>query len=317
MRQTRLTDWIEGWTPRSKISFDEELERALPLGNQYRKVKIPKKGGGWREIFIPAPELKKVQRKILRYLRKIWKVQIWKAGVYGLSPGGSYTLHAKCHADSRYHFKFDLKDAFPSVNVAKLREILYQAILGESGDEKIAQKRSELIIKLTTFEGKLPQGAPTSPFLFYMMLTAPEGLFWRLERICSRWRISCYVDGFVVSGPTPIPVDIQEKMFKIVEECGFSINPKKTRFQDCRQGAVMITGIRVDGKGRIFLPKKTIRHWRGIIGRARFDSNPELQKKIEGFIAFLKSIYQDKLPPQIEKPYLLFKSKQNPPGKFD
>ncbi|MBU0546801.1 MAG: reverse transcriptase family protein [Patescibacteria group bacterium] len=336
MRQTRIDEWFSETKQKKKLiakiqkvsaltktrpeSFWEKLEKALPLRKDYREAKIPKRSGGYRTIYMPSPELKKVQKNILRYLQEIWQVHY--GPVHGLSPGGSCVKHARIHSASRWIFQFDIKNAFPSTNIITLRKLLSQIIpvevnLGENAT-KIAYTRAELIIKLTTFQEGLPQGAPTSPFLFYIVLTSRKiipattggeirltGLFYKLWSACPRgYKISCYVDGFVISGPKPISPKTQEKIFKTIRKESFEINQKKTRIQDCRHGTVMICGLAVDGKGRISLPKKTIRKWRGIIGKARFDpENLELRQKIEGFVASLKPIYEKGTPPQITKPY--------------
>ncbi|MBZ9569460.1 RNA-directed DNA polymerase [Patescibacteria group bacterium] len=291
----------------------KELIKALPLANEYTETRIRKKRGGFRTLFIPSPELEKIQRKILRFFKKIWRTHY--GSIHGLR-SGSYVRHAKSHSGSRFIFVFDLENAFPSVNISKLKNILRKKI---SDQTKITDYFKEepltlldLIIKLVTFRQVLPQGAPTSPFLFYLAITE-SGLFRKLWIICPRgYNITCYVDNFVISGPGPLKSEIQEKIFQCLEEFGFKVNPKKIRQFDCRNGAPLITGIRVDGKGRISLPKKTIRKWRGIIHRTALETNSfareYLTRKIEGFIASLKPIYGNELPPQIKKPYLAFKN---------
>jgi hypothetical protein len=301
----------------------EELIKALPLAGQYTEIKIPKKRGGYRTLLIPSPELKRIQRKILRFFKKIFPVE--HEDIFGLL-SGSYIEHAKCHSDSRWIFSFDLKDAFPSVDISKLRKIIYGRIQFISVIEKKSPlhrliepeiwELSNLLIQLTTFNQTLPQGAPSSPFLFYLAITQ-SGLLEKVQKLLSReWKISCYVDGFVISGPKPLKLETKEKIFKTIEEFGFKINSEKIRQFDCRQGAPLITGIRLDGKGRISLPKKKVRKWRGIIHRAALETDPcattDLGLKIEGFVASLRPIYGEKLPPQIEKPYLLFKSQHKP-----
>jgi hypothetical protein len=301
----------------------EELIKALPLAGQYTEIKIPKRRGGFRTLLVPSSELKKTQRKILRFLKEIFPVE--HEDIYGLL-SGSYIEHAKCHSNSRWIFSFDLKDAFPSVDISKLRKIIYERIQFISVIEEKSPlhsltepeiwELSNLLIQLTTFNQTLPQGAPTSPFLFYLAITQ-SGLLEKVQKILPlEWKISCYVDGFVISGPKPLSLETKEKIFKTIEEFGFKVNSEKIRQFDCREGAPLICGVRVDGKGRISLPKRKIRKWRGIIHRAVFETDPfnreYLTGKVEGFISSIRPIYEEKLPPQIEKPYQLFQSKLNP-----
>jgi len=355
--------------------YDFKNVNATILGENifsYRKVKIPKKRG-YRTIFIPDPELMRIQRIILRFLKKVRGS--WHSNFYGLHRG-SYVDHANNHKDQRWILQFDIKDAFQSVNTELLRQILlkeftrkidyYQSVVNryhrdlESleelkkefsedddwpeleknekedvkhsrkdmifspfyplfGEEKIiiedsARKLTDLIISLTIFENILPQGTPTAPFLFYTYLAESDAIlgmmrgipeFWR-EQWQIKWGISCYVDGFVLSCNRLLPIEVREKILKAIEESGLKVNEDKTRYQDCRHGAVMITGLVVDGTGKVRLPKKVVRKWRGIIHRAAretdMEKKKELAKRIEGFVASLKPIYGAAIPRQIITP---------------
>jgi RNA-directed DNA polymerase len=302
-RWKNLTEWIN----------KSELERILPLTQKYQEIKISKRKGGFRKISIPPAELKKVQRKILKFLQRL--LHYIHCGIFGMF-SGSYVEHAIYHSDSRFIFQFDIQDAFPSVKVDELEEILKKIL--QRNDWMIpkiikkklpeAEELARLIIKLTTFNNILPQGAPTSPILFEIYIREKR----LLERITENFpnlKASCYIDGVVVSSKRWISPETRKEIIKMVEETGFKVNREKIWFRDCRQGNPLITGISVDGKGRICLPKKKIRRWRGIIHRAAFNPTPELINKIEGFVASLKPIYGEKLPPQIAKPYLLFQQK--------
>ena len=313
----------------------EELAKALPLADNYKVIKIPKKKGRQRIISIPSPELKKIQRKILRYL-KFCQPWVGSSYIFGLYKG-SYVDHARKHANSRWVFQFDLKDAFSSVKKDIVKRVLHNEIYWDicfrhpqkyakwfgldpespyildfiersDKSERLADELTELILPLTTFKGTLPQGAPTSPILFYLALTS-SGIIHELSEIYrQKCIVSCYVDGFAVSG-FRISSETEKKILECVEKTGFRVNANKTHNSDCRQAAHLIAGIRVDGlNGNISLPKKHIRKWRGIIHRATYETDPiarkKLEKRIKGFIDSLKPIYGENLPPQIKEPYM-------------
>jgi hypothetical protein len=356
-----------------------EIRNALSQIKDYKIVKVPKRGGGHRTLYIPPDPLKKVQRRILKYL--LWRMfKTYWVGVYGISRGTSYVQHAKEHKNAKWVFQFDLKDAFSSVNVSHLKKILQESFLEELDNfefvqrelrksledlervrekndeaelsfvedfleeweketrvsifsstdlpelmilkedkwilpkkEEIAQGLADLVLELTTYQGILPQGTPTAPFLFYLALTE-GGLIEKLDSACPlilpkshdryKFRLSVYVDNFVISAQKPIPRETQEKIFKIIEELGLKINPKKIRHQGIIHGAPLITGLRVireNSEGKVVLPKKKVRQIRGLIHRAIFD--PSLRPKVQGLIASLRPIYGIALPPQLEKPY--------------
>ena len=284
----------------------EELKEALPFANQYTGIRIPKKKGGFRKLLIPSIELKEVQREILRFLKGTLKYDY--PSVFGLC-SGSCVDHAKKHSNSRFVVTFDLKDAFPSTDIAIVRKILVAQLRKIYPLE--AFELTKLIIQLTTYENSLPQGAPTSPFLFWLFITK-SGLFKELSSIRpSGWEISCYYDNFVISGPRPLKPEIRKEIFKCVEKFGFKVNSRKIRQFDCRQGAALICGIRIDGRGRISFPKRKVRKWRGIIHQVSIETNSFVREwltiKINGLISYLKSIYGEELPPQIAKPYQRYK----------
>lgn len=357
-KQTRIDDFEKG-------------NSAIPRKDifSYRKVKIPKKRGH-RTIYIPDPELMLIQRRILRFLKKVRAS--WHSNFYGLHRG-SYVDHANDHKNHRWIFQFDIKDAFPTVNVKVLWQLIFEELVekisdyeeaveryhdelsdleelkkespeGDGwielkkeyveqsrkdvifspfypvfGEEKItiedsARKLTDLIISLTTLENILPQGTPTAPFLFYTYLAESDVILeitrsiprsWR-EQWQIKWELTCYVDGFVLSCNRDIPIEVREKILKAAEKSGLRVNEEKTRYQDSRHGAIMITGLVVDGTGKVRLPKKAIRKWRGIIYRAACETDlekkKELTKRIKGFVASLKPVYGVNLPKQILTP---------------
>jgi len=209
----------------------------------------------------------------------------------------------------------------------------YVDLESEKMAKEIVGALSDLVIKLTTFRSILPQGTPTAPFLFYLALLK-SGLFSEIKAICPEFpkkqdkyyfRISAYVDGFVVSAKRPVPERNQALILRAVERAGFKVNPKKIRHQDVRHGNVLITGLRLTEKRpnikirkwpdlpflplrRVpVFPKRKIARWRGLIHRAIFQ--PDLRPKAQGIVAAVRSVYGTFLPPQIRKPYQLLLSR--------
>mgnify|MGYP001620184724 CR=1 FL=1 len=267
---------------------------------------------------------------VLRLLKRFGKWG-YHDGVYGLD-FGSPVSHISDHLYHRWFLLFDLKNAFYSTSVSKVKSIIK---LKFTERKKLLEARFELqksrqlrifdppevrinpdgwdvaeltslIMEIVTYQGFLPQGAPTSPFLFRLSITESAksryGLYGLIKSIVSPWEISCYVDNFIISGSKPIPTDIREKVFDKISKRGFRVH--KIYHRDLRHGSPTICGLRINYAGeanKIVLPKKTIRKWRGIIGRARFDHSVELRRKINGFLASLRPIYGDKPLPQISQ----------------
>lgn len=297
----------------------EVYKSQLKLSGEYREVKIPKRTSGFRTLFVPSDELKKVQEEILKFLKELFPARNKK--LYGLTEG-SIREHGESHFGSRFFFIFDLEDAFYNVDIEKIRKRIIEAIkktlpitpFYETRKEK-AEELANLIIKLTTYNSVLPQGSPTSPFLFALYLEETE-ILEKLQRLVGSGKVTCYIDEFVISDRKPFSQEKKKEILDTLIKYGFKINHKKIREYDCREKPPLICGVRVDGlKRRISLPKKKIRRIRGLIYRAWMTQDPNLIRKIEGMIAFLQSIY-DELPNQIRKPYIKLISSLTKAGSF-
>jgi hypothetical protein len=214
---------------------------------------------------------------------------------------------------------------FPTRRVRWFRRL----IINHPGSDlplDIAERFIDHLISLTTFQGRLPQGAPTSPFLLNLVISylgIPESISNELDNLGYTHVFTIYADDMVISTKKEIPPEVEEKLITIIEASGvFTVNRKKTiRFNRC-QIAPLITGLRIvkqfNSHGgrladKIAVPKKKILAIRSLIYKATTDPSEKKDKKVAGYIAFLKGIYSepgyysrsalDSLPPAILKPY--------------
>jgi retron-type reverse transcriptase len=121
---------------------------------QYTRFNIPKRTGGTREILAPVPELKKLQRQILRRVLAKLKAH---PNVTGFERNFSIVSNAIPHVDKEMVIHLDLKDFFTSTSAKRIEQ--YFRAIGWSSEA------AALLIELVTYKGALPQGAPTSPRL--------------------------------------------------------------------------------------------------------------------------------------------------------
>ncbi|KKK50571.1 hypothetical protein LCGC14_3123690, partial [marine sediment metagenome] len=124
------------------------------VDTSYQEFNVPKRSGGTRRIAAPNPKLKALQRRINRRL-------LGRLGVHpcatGFRGGCSIVTNAVGHAGRAVVLKMDIEDFFGST-AAKRVEKYFRAI----GWAKDAARG---LTRLTTHDGALPQGAPTSPTL--------------------------------------------------------------------------------------------------------------------------------------------------------
>src|SRR5437879_3326582 len=135
---------------RLKMS-EEELRQVEPI---YHEFAIPKRSGGQRRIYAPTPELKAIQRRILR--RVLARLKCHPAAK-GFERGQSIVTNALPHVRQAVILRMDLKNYFESTKAQRVRDFFLRIGWGKEA--------TEILLKLCTHRGGLPPGAPTSPRL--------------------------------------------------------------------------------------------------------------------------------------------------------
>ena len=111
-----------GYKPKA-LSF---ILYKIPDQNKYNTFKIPKRGGGEREISAPIPHLKKLQQHLSGLLQDCFE-EIYGREVYGrplshgFRRGQTIITNAVGHKNQCYVFNLDLKDFFPSINFGRVQ----------------------------------------------------------------------------------------------------------------------------------------------------------------------------------------------------
>ena len=213
-----------------------------------------------------------------------------------------------------------LQPLFPAREVGWFRKLLTTA---ESERDPLMDPKAiligflELLLDLTTFRGRLVQGAPTSPRLLNLAVAYAD-LIGRMRKVLTMggvgviatFPITVYADDFTLSSVIRFDQPLIEKLILAIEGAGtcFRVNRKKIRVYERRQIAPLITGLRALGREKIngrprpivALPKQKIRQLRGFIHSAH--GVPDLEAKINGHIACLKGVY-GKIPRQLKAAY--------------
>jgi len=189
----------------------------------------------------------------------------------------------------------------------------------------IAERFIDLLVSLMTYQGAIPQGAPTSPFLLNLVISdlgIPADIFRELNDQGYEHELTIYADDLVISTQKELPGETVSRITAIIEASGiFKVNQKKTVRFNRRQIAPLITGLRViksyDQTGhrqrdKITVPKQKILAIRSLIHKATQEPSEDRDKRVAGYIAFLKGVYVPggygqtstrHLPPAIWKPY--------------
>ena len=245
------------------------------------RVYWQQKGRKRRLIEAPKPILKHIQRTLLDTVFSHEKPSTWS---HGFCPGRSIFTHAVNHRARDIVVTMDTKDFFPSIDTGKISPILRRFFPDEL--------ELQTVMQLVTRNGRLPQGAPTSPHLANLAFSPVDEVIARAIGV--DWTYSRYADDLAFSGNLSVDALIA-LISDIILNHGFKVAPKKTRImrQSHRQ---KITGLVVNHE--LNLPKEKRRIWRATLHRIRTQglaaAKPNCLLTLNGFAAFQKSLVRFK-----------------------
>jgi RNA-directed DNA polymerase len=177
-----------------------------------KKTKPPKK----RWIDHPIDPLKAIQSRIQeRLLGRLVLPEHLLGGVRGKS----IVHNAQLHLGARCLVTIDIKNFFPSVKPAQVRNVFRKILNCSPGV-------SYLLTGLTTCRDRLPQGAPTSPLLANLVLSGLDG---EIRTVCKKngIRYSTWIDDLAFSGDSA--ANIVGSVIAVLMKAGFSVSHQKIR----------------------------------------------------------------------------------------
>lgn len=222
----------------------------ITAGKAYISFDIPKKSGGYRTIHAPKKELKKIQKsivfKILDHIRETEKDKYIKTNIsHAFEKGKSIITNAKIHRNKKFILNIDLKDFFDSFHFGRVA-----GYFEKNRELKFSRETSILLAKIFCCDGKLPQGAPSSPIISNLICNIFD---MRILKLAKKFKLDYtrYADdlSFSTNDKNFIKFydDFMTKLNNEVKRAGFNINDKKTRllYKDSRQE---VTGLIVNKK---------------------------------------------------------------------
>lgn len=227
----------------------------------YSKIKISKRNGKFRIIYMPNEALKKELRNRLPDLENIYQENKTEDFDHAFIKGKNCVTNASAHLSQRFVLSMDIQDFFDSITALHLINYVPEDIL------------SDMMV-----DNKVPQGYPTSPMLANIaMIAIDEKIKARLPLISDKIVYTRYADDLTFS------FDEKHLHHKIIQEIStifrffnLKINKKKTRLQDKHNGRAIITGIGVSNDG-VHPTRKTIKKIRA----ARHQNN---QSSLNGLL---------------------------------
>jgi retron-type reverse transcriptase len=255
------------------------VEELTALSPEYTERFIEKHSGGTRRLLIPSSELKEIQHRILR--RLLARLSVHPAAT-GFEPGTSIVHNAAQHTDQAVVLCMDVRDFFPQTTDDRVTAY-FQRIGWD-------RETAELLTRLTTWEGGLPQGAPTSPRLSNLVNLVLDA---RIERFVHRRKgtFTRYADDICVSFPKDYPKRIRgtvQVVSRHLRACGYQLNTKKTRILRQHQQQ-KVTGLVVND--RVNVPRHIRRKLRAVEHRLNTGQRVTMtREQLDGWKALLAMV---------------------------
>ena len=220
----------------------------------YRRFRIIKKAGGYRNIVTPRRFLKTIQRWMLHNIF----VHLPRCeSTHGFVQERNIFTNATHHLAGNNLMVVDIHDFFPSISRERVVEVLRQHL-------PYYQVVASQLAGLCTLNGSLPQGAPTSPALANIAFFAADR---RLAALSKTWGCTYtrYADDLAFSGERRFSKQDLKKVQIIVESEGFRLNRQKSRIVGSGDRQI-VAGIVVNDRG--LPPRETRKRWRAMFHRA-------------------------------------------------
>lgn len=242
----------------------------------YKVYYLDKKSGGKREIAQPSRAMKAAQSWILRkVLSRLSASQNSK----GFEIGESILSNAAPHVGAHVLLNIDLEDFFHSVPASHVYSIFHS--IGYN------KNISHILTSLCTFNGRLPQGAPTSPKLSNL---ACQRLDSRIQGYSGPKGImyTRYADDITLSAFNEAKIRKAQPMIEeIVKDEGFTVNHRKTKVCGTRKRKE-VTGL-VISTDSVGIGRKKYRQMRAEIYTMLKSDHSKLEQ-VNGWLAYVKSV---------------------------
>jgi len=223
----------------------DELEEIINYPT-YRNYAIKKKKGSVRQVFEPGLRLKKIQKR-LNYFFQAYYLWVKPKQVHGFVINPIYlekqcniVENARPHVGKKHVLNLDLKDFFPNITAKQVKNVFTSHFF--EFDNQLANA----LTLLTTYNGFLPAGAPTSPVISNFVCDQLDAdLIGFAEN--NGLAYTRYADDLTFSSNNKIMPELVNAIKNIITQNHFLVNEKKV-YQKTANRKQTVTGITVNQK---------------------------------------------------------------------
>ena len=256
--------------------------------DSYRQFHIPKKSGGVRTITAPDGELKDVMLTLAFILSELY---IPTPEAMAFVSGRSIVENACQHIGQNYVLNLDLSDFFTSITANMVEQNLVKLGIAPLVARDIASICTYPVVNDHHVVNVVPQGAPTSPVISNICAMTLDN---RLSGLARRFHLTYtrYADDITFSSNHNVyqkDGEFMAELNRIIAECRFTINPKKTRLQK-RGSRQEVTGLTVVQKTNV--SRKYMKNLRVLIHRIKYQESPTMHdiNVVRGKLNFLRMV---------------------------
>lgn len=247
----------------------------------YREFSLPKRGGGTRLISAPNRATRDLQRAIAR---RVLRGSPAHPAAFGFERGRSTVDHARRHAGQAVVLRMDIQDFFGSTPAMRVRRYFRYTWDSEAAD---------LLARLTTHAGSLPQGAPTSPKLSNHL---NERIDARLQGFAeARGAVyGRYADDITFSLPADDGRTVRDLIRftdKVVSQAGYQLHRQRKLHVRRRHERQIVGGLVVNDRPR--LPRERRRWLRAVEHRMLKGEATLTEAQLAGWRAYRAMIEAD------------------------
>ena len=266
------------------------------IENSYASFEILKKNGDPRVIDTPNEKLKLIQRKLSEMLYKIHVDYITQNEIktsvsHGFEKNKSIVTNAYRHKNKKYLLNIDISDFFSSFNFGRVQGYFYK-----SREFMFSKEVATIIAQLVCYNGKLPQGAPTSPIISNLIFNIVD---LKILALAKKYRLNYtrYADDMSFSTNNKVfkkeYLNFIKELSDLLEKNGFEINKNKTRLEYC-SSRQEVTGLTVNNK--INASRKFIKKTRAMANQLyktnsfQIDGEDGTLNQLEGRFSFINQL---------------------------
>lgn len=274
------------------------IDLSNKINSSYHEFTICSSKGKDRTVYEPKLYLKRIQKRInTRIFEKVNYPSYLQGGIKDRDNKRDYVENARFHSrlKPKHLISLDIKSFYDNIKVDKVLDIFNYFF-------RFPKVVSDILTKLTTYQGKLPQGACTSSYLANLVFFNSE------------YSIVCYfrsmnitytrlLDDVTLSSPTQLTEEkvglVIKKVIGMFRKHGLKHNNKKTTIEDNKN---LKNGFQVTGLWVGHAQPKTTRDERRFIRllvktcEQKYQCSPyseqyhELWNKSSGLVAKLKRL---------------------------